>query len=244
MIDFHSHILPGVDDGSPDVETSIAMLRAEAEQGVTHVVATPHFYARHDDPHRFLARRARAEEALREEMTRQDGLPQLLVGAEVAFFRGISDSEFLPELTIRGKRCILIEMPLPPWPEEFYRELEAIWTDRNILPVIAHIDRYIRPFRTFGIPQRLAEMPVLVQANAEFFLERPTARMAKRILKAGQIHLLGSDCHNLSDRKPNLGPAMEKIRSFGGEGILAWLRENERIVLSGICNTEDIYQEV
>lgn len=224
MTDFHSHILPGVDDGSPSVEVSLAMLRTAADQGVTQVVATPHFYPRYDDPRRFLERRDRAEEALREAMSRHEGLPRLLVGAETAFFRGISASEFLPELTIRGKRCILIEMPPAPWPEEYWRELEAIWHKRGILPVIAHIDRYISPFRTHGIPQRLARMPVYVQANAEFFLDRSTAGMAMRMLKAGQIHLLGSDCHNLDSRKPNLGPALERIRRRVGEEALLQIR--------------------
>ena len=220
------------------------MLQALARQGITQVVATPHFYPRHDDLQRFLERRDRGEKVLREEMTRHEGLPELLIGAEVAFFRGISESDCLTELTIRGERCILIEMPLPPWPEEFYRELEDIRTKRNILPVIAHIDRYIQPLRTFGIPKRLAQMPVYIQANGEFFLERSTARMALRMLKAGQIHLLGSDCHNLSDRKPNLGPALEKIRKGCGDRIMTRLHENERTVLSGICNTADIYKEV
>lgn len=224
MIDFHSHILPGVDDGSPSVEVSISMLRAAAQQGVTHVVATPHFYARRDNLQRFLDRRSRAEEALREEMTRHRGLPQVLVGAEVAFFRGISDSQSLPELTIRGKRCILIEMPPLSWQEEDYRELEAIWSKRSMIPIIAHVDRYIAPLRTYGIPQRLEELPVYVQANGSFFQSGARARLAMRMLKAGQIHLLGSDCHNLSDRKPNLGPAMEKIRSHLGEDALARIR--------------------
>lgn len=220
MIDFHSHILPDVDDGSPSVEVSVAMLRASAEQGVTHVVATPHFSALHDDPRRFLERRDRSESALRKVLDREKNLPQVLVGTEVAFFRGISHWEFLPELTIRGKRCILIEMPPAPWPEEFYRDLEDIWTKRNIMPIIAHIDRYIGPFCTYGIPERLAGMNVYVQANGEFFLERGRANMALRMLKGDRIHLLGSDCHNLTDRKPNLGPAVEKIRSRLGEDVL------------------------
>ena len=63
IIDFHSHILPGIDDGSESVEQSIAMLRMEAEQGITHVVATPHFYPRHDTPQRFLQRRKDADVA-------------------------------------------------------------------------------------------------------------------------------------------------------------------------------------
>ena len=232
MIDFHSHILPGIDDGSQTVESSVAMLRMEADQGVTQVVATPHFYARYDEPEHFLERRNRAEAALRKEMTRHEGLPRLLVGAEVSFFRGMSDSEVLPELTIRGKSCILIEMPPAPWPEEFYRELESIWVKWNIVPMIAHIDRYIAPFRTHGIPKRLAEMPVCVQASAEFFLDRRTANMAFRMLRSDQIHVLGSDCHNLFNRSPNLGTAVELIRRRCGEDILKRIRGNERKILS------------
>ena len=58
VIDFHSHILPGIDDGSASVEQSIAMLRMEAEQGIDHVVATPHFYPQYDTPEHFLRKRA------------------------------------------------------------------------------------------------------------------------------------------------------------------------------------------
>ena len=58
VIDFHSHILPGIDDGSKNVEESLQMLRMMAKQGITHVVATPHFYPQHDTPESFLKRRA------------------------------------------------------------------------------------------------------------------------------------------------------------------------------------------
>ena len=231
MIDFHSHILPDMDDGSSSVEISIAMLRALAEQGITQVVATPHFYGWDDDPASFLERRDRAETALREEMARHEGLPQVHIGAEVAFFRGISHSEFLPRLTIRGKDCILIEMPPAPWPEEYYRELEDIRRKWDVVPIIAHIDRYIGPFRTYGIPRRLARMPVYVQANGAFFLGRGRGELALRMLKAGRIHLLGSDCHNLSTRKPNLGPAQDKIRRRLGEAAIERILEYGRSVL-------------
>ena len=68
LVDFHSHILPGIDDGSKSLEMSIEMLRLEAEQGIGHVVATPHFYPQYDTPERFLERRAAAQNALREEL--------------------------------------------------------------------------------------------------------------------------------------------------------------------------------
>lgn len=231
IVDFHSHILPGIDDGSASVTESIALLRREAEQGIQHVVATPHFYARYETPEEFLRKRDHAEEMLRAEMKGIDGLPQLSVGAEVYFFRGISESEFLPQLTIQGNRCILIEMPPSPWSESMYRELDDIWRKRQITPVIAHIDRYIRPFRTFGIPERLAELPVLVQANAGFFLNGRTRRLALRLLRTDRIQLLGSDCHNLDTRPPRLGAAIQLIEARLGEQFLNRIQEYQEDVL-------------
>lgn len=217
VVDFHSHVLPGIDDGSRSLEESIAMLRMEAEQGIRHVIATPHFYAHNDAPERFLARRQEAEARLREEMAKHPGLPELSVGAEVYFFRGISDSEILSQLTIGGKRCILIEMGESPWSESAYRELAAIREKQGLIPIVAHVDRYIGPFRTYGIPERLTQLPVIVQANASFFLRRSTASMAIRMLRSGRIHLLGSDCHNMTSRMPNLGDALAVIQKRLGD---------------------------
>lgn len=231
VTDFHSHILPGIDDGSASVEESIALLTMEAEQGVRRVVATPHFYAGYDSPERFLENRDRAESLLRVEMARHGGLPELLIGAEVYFFRGMSESDLLPQLTIRGKSCILIEMPPAPWQTDHFWELERIWERRGIVPIIAHVDRYIGPFRTWGIPQRLAQLPVMVQANGAFFLERGTSAMAMRMLKADQIQLLGSDCHNMTVRKPNLSAALDRIQRKLGDGAIAGIREYEEKLL-------------
>ena len=114
IVDFHSHILPGIDDGSASLEESIALLKMEAKQGIRHVVATPHFYPRYDDPEQFFIRRQEAEYLLRREMEIHPGLPELTVGAEVHFFPGMSHSDILSGLTIGGKECILIEMPGAP----------------------------------------------------------------------------------------------------------------------------------
>lgn len=231
IVDFHSHILPGMDDGSASVAESIALLRMEAEQGIDHVVATPHFYPQKDTPERFLQRRAEAEAALREEMQKHTGLPKLSVGAEVFYFPGISDSEAMASLTVDRKRCILIEMPQPPWSDAVYREIQGLYTKRGLIPIIAHIDRYIGAFRTYGIPDRLAEYPVLVQANAEFFLGRTTSSLAMRLLKRNRIHLLGSDCHRIASRSPNLGQALERIGKKLGEGPFDEIRACQKYVL-------------
>lgn len=232
LTDFHSHILPGMDDGSQSVEESLRLLRLEADQGIGHVVATPHFYPRHDTPDSFLRRRAEAMERLEAAMAGHMDLPQISLGAEVYFFPGISESEVLSQLTIGEKRCILLEMPWSPWTESMYREIEGICVKQELTPVIAHVDRYIRPFRTRDIPQRLGEMPVIVQANAEFFISKSTRYMALRMLKAGQIHVIGSDCHNLKDRKPNLDAAVRIIRDRLGEAYLERIRTFEQTILS------------
>lgn len=232
IIDFHSHILPGVDDGSATLEESIALLRMEAEQGIRHVVATPHFYARHDRPDRFLKRRRNAELLLREQMQKYPDLPQVSVGAEVYYFHGIGSSDAVLELTIDEKRCILIEMPHVTWTESMYSELESIYTRYGLTPIIAHIDRYIKPFQARQVLKRLSELPVLVQANAEFFLNRATGNMALRMLKKDQIQLLGSDCHNLTDRKPNLGAAVELIQKRIGNEVVERINQYQEDVLS------------
>ena len=223
ITDFHSHILPGIDDGSGSIDESLELLRMEACQGIRHVVATPHFYPRHDSLERFLERRQQAEIKLREKIAGDSTFPELSIGAEVFYFPGISDSDMLEQLTIDKKGCILLEMAQPPWSKSVYRELEDIYLKQGLIPIIAHIDRYISPFRTHGIPEYLAELPVLVQANASFFLNRFTSGMALRMLKNDRIHLLGSDCHNLRNRPPQLGEAYKCIYRHLGEDAIRHL---------------------
>ena len=230
--DFHTHVLPCIDDGSGSLEESLQMLRIIEEQGIRQVVATPHFYAHHDDPRRFLERRQAALQRL-EAALGSDSAITLYAGAEVYYFEGISDCETLKELAISGTGYILVEMPPPPWSDRMMRELLGIYQKHQIVPIIAHIDRYITPFRTYGIPDRLREMPVLVQANASFFTRRTTRSMALRMLRNDGIHLLGSDCHNLTTRKPNLGEALDIIQRSLGDNALEELSRTENRVLSG-----------
>lgn len=231
IVDCHSHILPELDDGSRSLKESLAMLQQEARQDIRHVIATPHFYARRDNPETFLRERARAAQVLRQVLARFSNAPKLYVGAEVHFFHGMSESDILTELTIDKKGCILVEMPYGKWTADMYRELENIWVRQGLKPVIAHVDRYIHPLKTRQIPEQLAQLPVLVQANADFFLNRATAGFALRLLKADRIHLLGSDCHNLTDRAPNLGDAVDVVRRHLGEDAVHRLNRHAAAVL-------------
>lgn len=203
--DLHTHILPGIDDGSPDVEVSVQMLDAMWAQGVRRVAATPHFYANHDTPQRFLRRRTEAAEKLRQVWKWPE--LELRVGAEVHYFEGISDCDALADFAIEGTGLILVEMNAAPWSERVFAELEEIKRKHGLTPVVAHLDRYITPLRSFGIPKRLQELGVLVQVNANSLLHGSGRRMVLNLLKRGQAQLLGSDCHSMGSRKPDVAAA-------------------------------------
>lgn len=220
LIDFHSHILPGIDDGSGSVETSVQMLKLQREQGVSHVVLTPHFYPRHDEPDQFLAARAKAMERLQQACRTEQDLPQLHLGAEVAYFGGMSECDDLPRLAIENTGCILVELPMGPWDNTVFRELREIVKKQHLTPVIAHIDRYLPALFPGRVLEPILELPVLLQVNAGFFLRRGTAGQAMRMLERGMIHVLGTDSHDLADRAPNLGKAAVAIQKKGAEHAL------------------------
>lgn len=226
LFDFHSHILPAMDDGSRSVEQSIAMLRAEAEQGVRVVAATPHFYPHREDPAAFLERRARAEETLRAAMAEQEGLPRVVVGAEVYAFEGMSDCEDLARLTMAGGEALLVEMPMTAWSDRLLAELAHIHEKQGLTPIVAHLDRYIHRFNARRMLARLAELPVFIQVNAAFFTERSTRRLALDLLCSNRIHLLGSDCHDLEKRPPNLAHAARWIADKADPSWISWIYQN------------------
>lgn len=228
--DFHTHILPGVDDGSKSPEQSLEMLQRMHQQGISRVVATPHFYANSDSPRRFYERREKAIHAL-QAVTRGQTLPQVIPGAEVHFFEGISDCEELSMLTIAGTSCLLVEMPLGHWSERMLRELQDLEHKRGITPIVAHIERYLPLVNPCALPKKLSEMPVLVQASGEFFRNRLTRPLALKLLSAERIHLLGSDCHDPIRRKPDLDEAAEIIRRRLGQEALERICRWENRVL-------------
>ncbi len=232
ITDFHSHILPDLDDGSQSVEMSLEMLAREAQQGIRRVVATPHFYLHYEDPQQFLRRRQLAFEALSPSLKADKTLPELLVGAEVYYFSGIGESEIMTRFTIGQSKCVMVEMPLGQWTDGMLRDLENMEINLGLTPVIAHIDRYLGDHRNRHLPEILEGLPVYVQANAEAFLSWPGRRRMLRMLKKEQIHILGSDCHNMQTRAPNLSDAIFVIKKNLGEASLMQIQNYEKRLLA------------
>ena len=218
IIDMHCHILPGVDDGARDVETSLAMLEASRAQGVQYMVATPHFYATRDRVDTFLDRRREAWETLKSRMGAD--YPGIVLGAEVAFFRGISRAERLEALKIEGTDCLLLEMPFRPWSEDDVDEVSEILEKRGYTIILAHIERYLAMRGNADYIGNLLELPVLAQINAESLLDWRQRGKLIKMVRNGQVHLLGSDCHGIHHRPPNLGEGREILRKKIGTEYL------------------------
>ncbi len=216
-VDFHTHILPQMDDGSPSAEESIRMLRASARDRVSCVLLTPHYLAERENPGRFLERRERCLDVLKQAWTAK--FPLLIPGAEIAYFDGISSISALPQMCIGQSRCLLLEMPYYTWPERMISELLALSGRGGYHVILAHVERYQR-FQKRDVFERLIDCGVRMQTNAGFFVDWRTRRKALRLLKEGRIHLLGSDCHNMSVRPPNLGEACRILREKGMEEAL------------------------
>lgn len=220
--DWHSHILPNVDDGSRDVAESLRLLEMLAEQGVGKVIATPHFIADNESVSAFIKRRNDSYNRLKEVANK--GMPEIVLGAEVAYYSGISRLSNLKELCIDRTGLLLLEMPFSVWKEYTLKEVVEIATAKNIVVILAHIERYLK-FQPYKTLEQLMEIGVLMQVNASYFAELRTRRKALSLLKKGGIQFLGSDCHNLTSRAPKLGTAYEVIKNKFGEDFVWQMNE-------------------
>ena len=222
MLDIHTHILPGMDDGSADPEETLALLRLLKQQGVTMVGATPHFYAKKDSPEDFLQRR---DEAF-SRMPQEEGLPRVIPGAEVAYFEGMGRSEALSQLRLGDSGLLLVEMPFSTWSHRAVEEICALPMSLGVTAVLAHVDRYQHrgQLKTYG--KMLLEQGVYFQCNATVFQKFASRRWALRELKYGKIHFLGSDCHNMTTRQPCMDEAHTWMKKALGENFLQQFQEN------------------
>lgn len=208
MIDFHSHILPQVDDGSQSPEETLAMLQAAYAQGVRTLVATPHFYADTMVPETFLENRAMAAKQL----PLGEELPRVILGAEVAYFDNMSRSDALQRMRIGDTELLLVEMPFGSWTDRIVEDVCMLTDRQGLVPVLAHVERYRQRDQFPKYWQELLASGVLFQCNAGSFLRGSQRGWMFRQLKKGLVHFLGSDCHNMTTRPPNMGLAAQVIQ--------------------------------
>lgn len=234
MIDFHCHVLFGIDDGAKTLEESIEILNELKKQNVSKVVATPHFVADFMKADEFLLKR---EEAFLKIKALICDI-EILQGAEVLMVPELFGFDGLEKLCIENTSTLLLEMPFGPWQQWMFDLIDEI-KKRGITPVIAHAERYFE--QSMFKYRRFFESgePVYMQFNAESFTKFLQRRSIRRILKENVRPVIGSDAHNLESRCPKMDKAVKIIQSKRfDENFLNELENNAMCLLENkIKNT-------
>lgn len=232
MIDFHSHVLAGVDDGSRDIQTSIAILETSISQGVDCMLATPHFYAERDRVESFLEKRARAKEQLDQEIAKlglESRVPKLFVSSEVAYYPGISESKVIDKLTLEGTNVLLLEMPFGDWRSSHIDDVYGLCEKRGFKVVLAHLERFMTRQNKKLIDEvfdMCESLPLYVQINAGPLTDWKQSRKLIKLFASGKAHFLGSDCHGMHRRPPNMGEGIAVLQKKLGSDFIETLDEN------------------
>lgn len=218
VIDLHSHILPGLDDGAADWERSLAMARHAAADGISEIVCTPHWM-----PGKYENRRteilARLEE-FRARIAEADIPLTLHAGAELHLDAAIAARVRGGELLTLadGGRYILLELPeeaLPDGMEDFFWNLQL----EGLRPILSHVERNPVLRRDPARLRRWVETGVLTQITAASLAGRfsnGTREFALQLLKQRLAHVLATDAHGMSTRKPELSAALKEVEAVVG----------------------------
>jgi protein-tyrosine phosphatase len=232
MVDIHSHIVYGVDDGAKTLEDSVAMLEMAAKCGTTDIVATPHSDHKYQyDPDLIIARIAEIQQALGDRIRIHKGCDFHL------HFDNIQRCEEDRErFTINGKRYLMVEFADSQIPKNIAYVFQDMLR-RDITPVITH------PERNNLLMGRLSEMVewvrfgCLVQVTAQSFTGRfgkKAEEGARRLMRQNMVHFVASDAHDTEWRPPDLREARLLVSTEYGEDTAVRLFETHpRMTLTG-----------
>ncbi|HWJ72947.1 MAG TPA: CpsB/CapC family capsule biosynthesis tyrosine phosphatase [Kaistia sp.] len=218
MIDLHCHILPGIDDGAPDIDVSIAMARAAVADGITVTACTPHIM-----PGVYNNSRTIIEERMAVLSARfaEEGIDlKLVVGADVHMDVELASglkSGRIPSLN--NSRYFLFEPPHHVPPPRIEDNVFSIMS-AGYVPILTHPERLSWIESHYAVMERLVKMGVLMQITAGSVtgkFGRRVRHFADKMIDEGLVHILATDAHNLTGRPPNLSHARDLIAERLGE---------------------------
>ncbi|PAL14216.1 tyrosine-protein phosphatase [Peribacillus simplex] len=233
MIDIHCHILPGVDDGSADMNESMNMARKAAEAGITHIFATPHhlnekFVNVKSD---IIDRAVRLNESLH-----QNNIPLTIhLGQEVRIHRDIFTSlekEEILTLDDNG-RYLLLELPsgrVPTYTKEVIYELQL----KGITPIIVHPERNKELIENHKLLFELAQEGALTQLTSGSIIGhfgKKVKSFSNKIVEHNLAHFIATDAHNIGSRGFTLQQAYETITKAYGIERTFYFKENAEQLL-------------
>ena len=216
MVDIHCHLLPGVDDGAPSVEVSLAMLRRGWEEGTEAAVLTPHLRPGHGPQQAGLHQQRFAQ---LQEAARRAGLPVALhLGAEIEFRFGLATAARWPGVALAGGRHVLVDLPsgpLSPALAQGFFELRAA----GFRPILAHPERSRGLAGSPQLLQQLRDQEVLCQVDGGSLTGRFGRRArsaAEDLVRRGWVEFAASDAHDLEHRPFTLRRARARVAELAG----------------------------
>jgi protein-tyrosine phosphatase len=242
LVDFHTHILPGMDDGAKDTEESKKMLEMLVKQGVHTVCLTPHFYPYKETQETFLKRREQAFSQI-QPFALELGV-HFALASETFFNDYLFHSEDISPLCMQGsdgRHYLLTEMPFDShFSEHTVKRISRLIDTYSVNPVLAHIERYPKLVNNKKLIDRLIDMGCLMQINLSafgrgFFLKK---RLLGYLAK-NMVHVVGTDAHNTGKRPPEYSAGISIIQKSLGEDTVCQLSRNAQQIVAGCLIQED-----
>lgn len=231
MIDFHSHILPGIDDGSRSYDETVKLLLEAKEIGFTKIISTSHYAIDCYETPEYKRKE------LIDQLNLENKFPEVILGSEIFLTYNILD--LLKEYnasTINGTNYILFELPLR---NHFMnlRDLIIKLQENDYRLILAHPERYSMVQKDFKLLYELKEMGVLLQSNYGSILGiygGTAKKTLKKMLKEDLVDFFGSDVHRENTIYPKVPKAIQKISKYVSEDRLEELtNSNAEKILNG-----------
>lgn len=229
MIDIHTHILPYIDDGAKDIAEALKMTECLKQQLVHMAICTPHFNPTKNSIEDFVKKRKKALEAM------YDSKITLISGSETLYHEMLYQYSDLDHICIHNTKYLLLELPY----KEHWRDSDLDCINKlinlfNIIPIIAHIERYKILWKKKKNIRQLMRLGCLMQVNAGTIIDKRQRKIALAYIKNGLIDLIGSDCHNMSQRPPNIKDAFVIIEKDIGILYSDLLKNNANSIIKGL----------
>lgn len=236
-LDIHSHILCDIDDGAEDLSVSLALLSDIYNQGITDIVATPHFIPTSDNLEEFLEERQNSFLKLQKAL-KDTPHPNIYLGCELYYYSGLSYASSLESFTIENSKYILLEPDYELLDDKFLDELSH-FKKLGFEPIIAHIERYRTAKGFRKLIKFIKTNRILTQVNATAFYNKKYTRLIKKLFKEDLITFVASDTHSIDVRPPMVRGALEKIKSDYGEKYAKKIVANSHKLLLEISKKEN-----
>ena len=210
-IDFHSHILPGMDDGAIDAQVSAGQLVRLKKKGVDRVFLTSHFDFRRESKERFIKRRDEAYEKLLQVYDKET-MPEVFFGSEIYMARGIGECDF-EGLELQYTDTVMIEFPREPFGVWMFDLIETLLFERKMKLMIAHVNRVTAAYKKDVCNSLFDYADLTFQINCEAFRGIFASDPFQGYEVADLKFVLGTDTHDLGKRAPDYDKALKKLQS-------------------------------